>query len=160
MKFAAKLRSGSERAHCQRNSDNIAHRKMNSAGQTIWTTLIRTFCVISVIACLCFSAGEGLRLTPLPALPLEEINSSAPLVDATISRGTSEYLGGPLARPAQVQAQKPGKRQLLDCECPLNSGAGETSFHPLQYVATSDPCDHLSHFPDAQPPSRAPPRLS
>lgn len=133
---------------------------MNSAGQTIWAALVRTFCVIGVVACLCFSEGEGLRLTPLPALPLEEINSSTPLVDATISGGTSEYLGGPLDRPAQVQAQKPGKRQLLDCECPPNSGTGETYFHTLQFVATTDLRDHVSHFPEAQPPSRAPPLLS
>jgi len=133
---------------------------MKSTGQIICTALIRTLCVIGVIASLCFSAGEGLRLTPLPALPLEEINSSAPLVDATLSNGTSEYLGGPLARPAQVQAQKPAKRQLLDCECPPNSGARENYSHPRQYVFTSDPCDHMSHFPEAQPPSRAPPLLS
>jgi hypothetical protein len=119
---------------------------------------VRVFFVIGVIACLCFSAGEGLRLTPLPALALAETNSSALLVNSTLSRGTPQYLGGPLDRPAQVQVQKSSKRQLLDCECPP-SGPGEIPFHPLPYLGASDRVDRASRIAEAQPPSRAPPLI-
>lgn len=131
---------------------------MKSTGRILWMPFVRVFFVIGVIACLCFSAGEGLRLTPLPALALAETNSSALLVNSTLSRGTPQYLGGPLDRPAQVQVQKSSKRQLLDCECPP-SGPGEIPFHPLPYLGASDRVDRASRIAEAQPPSRAPPLI-
>lgn len=131
---------------------------MKSTGRIVWIPFVRVFFVIGVIACLCFSAGEGLRLTPLPALALAETNSSALLVNSTLSRGTPQYLGGPLDRPAQVQVQKSSKRQLLDCECPP-SGPGEIPFHPLPYLGASDRVDRASRIAEAQPPSRAPPLI-
>ena len=145
------------------DSDNILRLKMNRTGQIISTALVRISCVIGVIACLCFSAGEGLRLTPLPVLPLAEINSSSFLVNvisATLTRGPSKFLGGPLDRPAQVQVQKRSKRPLLDYEYQPTSGTSEIPFYPLQYLGANDRCDHVSHFPEAQPPSRAPPLFS
>ena len=141
------------------DSDNIP-TQMNSTGQVLWSSLVRVLSVIGVIACLCFSAGEGLRLTPLPAILLEEISSSVPQVNATLSQGTPQYLGGPLDRPAQAQVQKIGKRKLLDCECPLTSGMGEIAFHQLPYLDASDGGDRASRTPEAQPPSRAPPFIS
>jgi hypothetical protein len=132
---------------------------MKSTERIVWLPFVRIFFVIGVIACLCFSAGEGLRLTPLPALALEETNSSALLVSATFSRGTPQYLGGPLDRPAQVQLQKSSKRQLLDFECPSISGTVEISLHPLPYVGASDRVDRASRMAEAQPPGRAPPRF-
>lgn len=133
---------------------------MKSTGQIIYIPFVRVVFVVGVIACLCFSAGEGLRLTPLPALALAETNSSALQVNTTLSRGTPQYLGGPLDRPAQVQVQKSSKRQLLDCECPPISGTSETRFHQLPYLSASDGVDRASRFVEAQPPSRAPPLIS
>lgn len=120
---------------------------------------VRIFFGIGVIACLCFSAGEGLRLTPLPALALGETNSSALLVNSTLSRGTPQYLGGPLDRPAQVRVQKSSKRQLLDCECPPISGTSEIPLHSLPYLGASDRVDRASRIADALPPGRAPPLI-
>ena len=125
----------------------------------MWIPCVRVFFVIGVIACLCFSDGEGLRLTPLPALALGETNSSAPLVSTTLSRGTPQYLGGPLDRPAQVQLQKSSKRQQLDCECPPISGTGEIPFPPLPYLGASDRVDGASRIAESQPPGRAPPLI-
>jgi hypothetical protein len=133
---------------------------MNSAGQVIWSSSARVLSVIGVIACLCFSAGEGLRLTPLPALSLGEISSSVLHVNATLSHGTPRYLGGPLNRPAQAQVQKISKRKLLDCECPPTSGMSDIAFHPLPYLDAGDWSDRASRIPQAQPPSRAPPFIS
>lgn len=133
---------------------------MNSTGQVVWSSLLRLISVIGVIACLCFSDGEGLRLTPLPALSLEEISSSALQVNATLSHGTPQYLGGPLDRPAQAQGQKISKRKLLDCECPLTGGMGEIAFHPLPFLDAYDWSDRAWRHPEARPPSRAPPFIS
>lgn len=132
---------------------------MKSTGQIIWIPFVRVFFVIGVIACLCFSAGEGLRLTPLPVLALGETNSSAILVNPTLSRGTLQYLGGPLDRPAQVQVQKSSKRQPLHCECPPISGTGEIPFHPLPNLGATDRVDRASRIAEAQPPGRAPPLI-
>lgn len=133
---------------------------MTSTGQVIWSSLVRVLSATGVIACLCFSAGEGLRLTPLPALSLGEISSSTLKVNVTLSHGTPQYLGGPLDRPAQAQVQKVSKRKLLDSECPLASGMGEIAFHPLPYLDASDWSNRASRIPEAQPPSRAPPFIS
>lgn len=133
--------------------------QMKSTGRIVWMPFVRVFFVIVVIACLCFSAGEGLRLTPLPALALGETSSSALIVNTTLSRGTPQYLGGPLDRPAQVQAQKSSKRQLLDCECPPISGTSEIPFHPLSYLGAKYRIDRASRIAEALPPGRAPPLI-
>lgn len=133
---------------------------MNSIGQVMRRSFVRVLSATGVVVCLCFSAGEGLRLTPLPALSLGEISSSTLQVNATLSHGTPQYLGGPLDRPAQPQVQKISKRKLLGCECPLASGLGEIAFHPLPYLDASDWSDRASRIPEAQPPSRAPPFIS
>ena len=132
---------------------------MKSTGRIVWIPFVRVFFVIGVIACLCFSAGEGLRLTPLPVLALGETNSSAILVNPTLSRGTLQYLGGPLDRPAQVQVRQSSRRLMLDCECPPRSGPSHIPFHPLPYLAASDGVDRASSIAEAQPPGRAPPLI-
>ena len=131
---------------------------MKRTGRIVWLPFVRVFFVIGVIACLCFSAGEGLRLTPLPALALEETDSSAFLASITFSLGTPQYLGGPLDRPAQVQLQKSSKRQLLDFEWPP-IGTADTSFHPLPYLRAGDRVDCASRVAESKPSGRAPPRF-
>lgn len=133
---------------------------MNATVQIVWISLVRVCGVIGVIACLCFSDGEGLRLTPLPALSPGEISSSPLPVNATLSHGAPQYLGGPLDRPAQAQVQKLSKRQLLDCECPPTGGTGRIAFHPLPYLDAGNRCERAVRIPEAQPPSRAPPFIS
>ena len=120
---------------------------------------VRVFFGVGVIACLCFSAGEGLRLTPLPALAFAQTDSSALLVNAIVSRGTLQYLGGPLDRPAQVQVRQSSRRPMLDCECPPRSGPSHIPFQPLPYLAASDGVDRASSIAEAQPPGRAPPLI-
>lgn len=132
---------------------------MKRSGRIVSIPFVRAFFVIVVIACLCFSAGEGLRLTPLPALALGETNSSALIVNTALSRGTPQYLGGPLDRPAQVQVQKSSKRHLLDCECPPNSCTGDIPFHPLPILGLNPILDRASRIAEAQPPGRAPPLI-
>ncbi|HYH85649.1 MAG TPA: hypothetical protein VEX60_09200 [Pyrinomonadaceae bacterium] len=133
---------------------------MESIRRTLRTPFVRASLVVGVIACLCFSAGEGLRLTPLPVFPLEEVRSSGLRVDAALSRGTAQHLTGPLDLPAQGRVQKRSKRQTLECECPPPSDIGEIPFHPLRYSSAGDRIARASCFPDAHPPGRAPPVIS
>ena len=126
----------------------------------MWTPCVRAVVVAGVIACLCFSAGEGLRLTPLPAPPPAEDVASNLQADATLSRGASLNRNGPLDMPAQGQAQKRGKRQTLECECPPAGGAREVSFHPLRHSGVERLVVRASRLSISQPSGRAPPLTS
>ena len=106
--------------------------------------------VLAVIAgSLCFSVGEGLRLTPFPVSSPTE-NAHTPEQDSL-----SHY--GPLDVPAQTQ--KRGKRQALDLACPDSPGNHKlvTSFSDLFEYDAVDPSSIL-FVP--RPDGRAPPFLS
>ena len=126
----------------------------------MWTPFVRAVCAVGVTACLCFSAGEGLRLTPLPAPQLNEVSSSGLRAAATLSPGTTRHLSGPLDLPAKGQVQKRGKRQTLDCECPPQGDAGEVPFRPLRHLGAGNRGVRESRLPEAHPPGRAPPLTS
>ena len=125
---------------------------MNRIDLITWSSFVRVSSVIGITACLCFSAGEGLRLTPLPELSLQR--------EGTLSCTTPDYLGGPLNRPAQVQVQKLNKRQLRDCEIPPASGASKMLFLPLPYLDDDERSTQVSSVSEAAPPGRSPPLIS
>ena len=79
-----------------------------------WTAScsVRTTVLVGVIACLCFSVGEGLRLRPFPVSALAESEATNTQLNATASYETSLYKYGPLDVPTRVQ--KRGKRQVVD----------------------------------------------
>lgn len=133
---------------------------MRSCGRTIWTSLMRATVVIGVIACLCFSAGEGLRLTPLPTLPLEEDHLSAIRPLATLSQGATRHLSGPLDRPAKGQIQKRGNRQTLECEGPPPDCFTDSPFCSTTPSSVDHQIAHTSRVSDARPLGRAPPLIS
>ena len=97
-----------------------------------------------IIGSLCFSVGEGLRLTPFSVSQLTE------------NAETSHY--GPLDVPAQPQ--KRSKRQVLDLVCPdteADRKVGLLSFGYLfEYDATGTGSLLFVHRPDG----RAPPSFS
>jgi len=133
---------------------------MSRAELIISSSFVRVVIVLGIIACLCFSAGEGLRLTPLTPLSLEQISSPALQRKATLSRSTPNYLGGPLNRPAQAQVQKLNKRQLLDCECPQTSGTSKLLLQPLPYLDADDWDTQISRVSEEPSLGRAPPLIS
>lgn len=133
---------------------------MKRTGRTVWTPFVHAVLVIGVVACLCFSAGEGLRLTPLPALPLAEVGASDLQTNVTISRGTLLNRTGPLCMPAQGQVQKRGQRQTLECECPPSGSAREIPFNPLRHSGDESPVVRASRLSVSQPSGRAPPLIS
>lgn len=72
--------------------------------------------LVAVIGSLCFSVGEGLRLTPFPVSAtsqIEELNNLAPANEAGSST-VAKY--GPLSVPSPVQ--KRSKRQTTDFAFP------------------------------------------
>ena len=97
-----------------------------------------------IIGSLCFSVGEGLRLTPFSVSQLTE-NSE-----------TSHY--GPLDVPAQPQ--KRSKRQALDLACPESEAdrkiVGLSFRYLFEYEATGTGSRPFVHRSDG----RAPPSFS
>ena len=97
-----------------------------------------------IIGSLCFSAGEGLRLTPFSVSQLTE------------NAETSHY--GPLDIPAQPQ--KRSKRQALDLACPDSEAGRNVAFTPFSYLFEYETAGTGSLLFVPRPEGRAPPRSS
>ena len=70
--------------------------------------------LIGVIASLCFSAGEGLRLTPFPANAVIRINLPDGRLNTSDSCETSPTKYGPIDLPKQTQARS--KHKVFDID--------------------------------------------
>ena len=115
----------------------------------------RMILLIGVIASLCFSVGEGLRLTPFPVSALPEAAAQDDRLKVAELREASLHKYGPLDKP--TQAQKRGKRQSLDCVCPPSQSIRK----PTAYLVHSS-CVHplvaaTSTLLTAGPADRGPP---
>lgn len=94
---------------------------------TLRSRSVSSIVLIVAITALCFSVGEGLRLTPFPV--------SQNQVDPAKASSTGEasqfsaYTYGPLAAPAQPQ--KRSKRVAIEVSCPVSTYTHEllTSLH-------------------------------
>src|SRR6185295_18247624 len=89
--------------------------------------------VIGIIAALCFSVGEGLRLTPFPSSALTRAETAKIPSDAKSSLENSLQAYGPLDVPTQTQ--KRSKRQAVDFACPPS---GTVCALPTYLYASSD----------------------
>lgn len=132
---------------------------MKGTELTTRSRLVRAIFLSGVIAGLCFSAGEGLRLTPFPVSPQARAAVPDARLNAAASRGTSHYKYGPLDKPSQAQAQKRGKRQSLDCECPPAQNTRKPNNDFLQDPGVRGPVSFTSTLPLSEPADRAPPCL-
>lgn len=109
-----------------------------------------------VIGALCFSVGEGLRLTPFPVSDLAQVRQEKAFTATTSNEiGLSQY--GPLNIPAQTQ--KRGKRPTIEFAVIASPGtrAAVTSFFSVRADAVVNVASVLSV---ARPAGRAPPVLS
>ena len=103
--------------------------------------------IILTLAALCFSVGEGLRLTPFP------VSQSIETETAGVSR-SSVHSYGPLDIPAQ--GQKRSKRFVIDLSCPV-------SLYTNELTARRQPASERQSFSVtslalvALPSDRAPP---
>jgi hypothetical protein len=77
--------------------------------------LKRVFLLICIIAALCFSAGEGLRLTPFPAGNVAGITLQDGQLDNNGTRETSPTKYGPIDLPKRTQARS--KHKVFDVDC-------------------------------------------
>jgi hypothetical protein len=116
-----------------------------------------TFIWIVVIASLCLSVGEGLRLTPFPVSDLARTQTTELPREATDFEGDpfSEY--GPLDIPNQNQ--KRNKRQLIEFACPhLSAAREEPTYRSSLYK--DEPVHRVFLQFVSRPAGRAPPFLS
>lgn len=133
---------------------------MESNRRTVFTPCVRAVLVIGVVACLCFSAGEGLRLTPLPSPAPAEAAPTDLQANAAHSRGPSLNRTGPLDMPLRGQVQKRGKRQAPECDCPPAGVARETTSQPLRHTGADRLLVRASRLSVSRPSGRAPPNAS
>ena len=105
-----------------------------------------------IIGSLCFSVGEGLRLTPFPLLSQAQDSGSAADLSSATRSSLSKY--GPLDVPTQTQ--KRGKRSVVDLASVPRS---QTQSLVVALVLSSDyEADVLNPLTLIAPPSgRAPP---
>ena len=107
-----------------------------------------------IIGSLCFSVGEGLRLTPFPVSQVAEINGLTPADDAG-SSPLAKY--GPLDVPSPVQ--KRSKRQTTDFAC-HNVTAGSQLLTVLRHLAADESRQLSPLVFVSRPAGRAPPLAS
>ena len=117
---------------------------------------MRTTLLVGVIACLCFSVGEGLRLTPFPVSELAETEATSIQFDPTVSYETSLYKYGPLDVPTRVQ--KRGKRQVVDPWNAPSQNSRELTVHLVIHSSIDEPAGIVSlpygsHLSGRAPPS-------
>lgn len=119
--------------------------------------LPRMILMIGVLAGLCFSVGEGLRLTPFPVLPQAGVAAPDTRFNVAASRGASLHKYGPMDKPSQGHVQKRGKRQSPDCECPPAQHTRKPNNDLLQSPGARAPIGFTSALPISEPADRAPP---
>ena len=101
--------------------------------------------LVVIVGSLCFSAGEGLRLTPFRVSSLTENSEN----------DRSQY--GPLDVPAQLQ--KRSKRQALDLAAPA-SGETRKTVTAFSYRSEYETVETCSVLFLHRPEGRAPPSIS
>jgi hypothetical protein len=116
---------------------------------------MKRFALALIVVSLCFSVGEGLRLTPFPVSnQLQESNGlSVAKDDGDLSRSTY----GPLDVPSQVQ--KRSKRQSTDFG-PQPLAGSVPVFAPISHRFEDKRVQLRSSLFVSRPSGRAPPFLS
>ncbi|CAN5767363.1 hypothetical protein BH20ACI3_BH20ACI3_22210 [soil metagenome] len=107
-----------------------------------------------VIASLCFSIGEGLRLTPFPISNLTRAEAANVLLGVRVSDQNSLSKYGPLDVPTLTQ--KRNKRQALDLAGPPTLSSREIPNY-FRRTAANEPIDIISSLLVSRPAGRAPP---
>ena len=107
-----------------------------------------------IIGALCFSVGEGLRLTPFP-VSAQEHDAGVALGNTFAEISLSQY--GPLDVPAR--AQKRSKRYAVEFAAPGSPMSGDAVTVSFS-VPEDEPIDAASILFVARPTGRAPPFVS
>jgi len=126
----------------------FSHAISSPLMSSVWSAVI--------IAALCFSVGEGLRLTPFPV----SISTQSPDAQFSVtyaSEKTSRSQYGPIDVPAQTQ--KRSKRQVLKLQGPAAEATPEIIPEASRFV-DCDSLDVASNPSVPRPAGRAPPSAS
>ena len=113
--------------------------------------------LIVVVASLCFSVSEGLRLTPFPISALVRVDTKDAPATIKASDQISNHKYGPLDVPTQHQKRNKRHAVPLDFLLTANSCANPT---PLRFSATREHSDIVSVLVVSQSAGRAPPFVS
>ena len=128
---------------------------MISTERTTRPCFVRTIILIGVIACLCFSVGEGLRLTPFPVSALAEDEATNAQCHDTASSETLLRKYGPLDVPIRVQ--KRGKRQVADYANPPSQVSRRLTASQILLPETGEPLGIVFLLFGSRSTGRAPP---
>ncbi len=115
----------------------------------------RALLLVGAIASLCFSVGEGLRLTPFPASAPAGAGVPEGRLGVAELREARPHEYGPLDKPSQ--AQKRGKRQTPDCQCPPSQGVRKPAARLPRSCRPHTPPAVASTLLAAGPADRGPP---
>ena len=131
---------------------------MTRAKRRITSRFVRTTTLVGVIACLCFSVGEGLRLRPFPVSALAECETTNAQLNATTGYEVSLYKYGPLDVPAR--AQQRGKRHAVDYGNAPSQNTRELTVQQVLLSNAAEPAGIVSlpfesHFSGRAPPSNS-----
>jgi hypothetical protein len=131
---------------------------MMSAKSGATSCFVSTTVLVGVIACLCFSVGEGLRLRPFPVSALAESEATNTQLNASASHENSLYKYGPLDVPTRVQ--KRGKRQVMDYGNAPSQNSRELIVQQVPLSSADKPAGIVSlsfesHFSGRAPPSNS-----
>lgn len=130
---------------------------MNVSCRTVNSRIMTSVMLIVVIASLCFSVGEGLRLTPFPISTVIGVEARDTSLTIKASNQTSTHKYGPLDIPAQHQKRNKRQAVPLDFLVTENSYAIPTA---LRFSATREPADIVSVLLVCQSAGRSPPFVS
>jgi hypothetical protein len=130
---------------------------MNVPSPAVPSRTMTSIILIVVIGSLCFSIGEGLRLTPFPISALIGVEARDTRLTAKATDQISNYKYGPLDVPAQNQ--KRNKRQAVPVDCSPTSNTCEVPT-ALHSSATHEPFEIVSVLVVSQCAGRAPPFVS
>jgi hypothetical protein len=118
---------------------------------------MKQFLMALIIGSLCFSVGEGLRLTPFPVSALLQIDEPNVLSVAKDAAGSSLFKYGPLDVPSPIQ--KRSKRQTTDFGSqPQSQSTPIVAFISRRFEDES--VDLRSFLFVSRPAGRAPPFVS
>jgi hypothetical protein len=130
---------------------------MNVLSRAKVSRILTSVIWIVVVGSLCFSVGEGLRLTPFPISDLIGVEARNTPLTTKASDQISNYKYGPLDVPTQMQ--KRNKRQAAAFDVPPSSHTCEVP--TFSYFAHRHQIFAIVSVPVvSQSAGRAPPFLS
>lgn len=118
---------------------------------------VRRIIMVAVIACLCISSSEGLRLTPFPVFELAAVEATKKQIRSTASYEVSNKYN-PTTMP--TRPMKRGKHQVVDVATLPSEGTRKLAVQPVFLPIACAAFDGVSPLPFSPIPGRPPPFAS